>query len=100
MNQHPITAAPRTGIRSLALQCAVAAALAGTAAMSIGFAAFSHAEPSAAESAIARCDRMAQLVASRNRASSGDARTAQWRRERAAAFAACLEDPERFTNDL
>ncbi len=43
----------------------------------------------AAESVVARCDRIAQIVSSRNH----EARDSQWRRERESAFAACLEGP-------
>jgi len=48
-------------------------------------------------SVVARCDRLAQIVSTRNLASSGDAHGVQWRRGRENAFSACLEDPDRFS---
>lgn len=91
MKENPMASEPGAGRGPGLIEVAVIVLLGG-ALGGFGIAWVNLPVADAAGRTVARCDRMAQIVSSRNHA----ARDAQWRRERESEFAACLEDPVRF----
>lgn len=91
MNENPMASEPGAGRGPGLIEVAVIVLLGGVLVGS-GLAWVNLPVVDAAGHAVAHCDRMAQIISSRNYA----ARDAQWRRERESAFAACLENPEGF----
>ena len=82
---------PRAGLGSGWMEAAVIV-LWGGIQLAFGLAVVAQPAADATGSAVARCDRMAQIVSSRTHATPD----AQWRREREGAFATCMEGPDDY----
>jgi len=96
MNRYTTAGKPSAGLRPELIESAVTIPLFAVLALALAVAWWIKPATSAAETTVARCDRMAQIVSSRTTANTRANLSAQWRRERDSAFAACLEDPEAF----
>jgi len=91
VNSDSMVGGPRAGRRPGFMEAALIV-LWGGIQVALGLAWIHQPTGDTAGSTVTRCDRMAQVISSRNHA----IRDAQWRRERESEFAACLEGPDTY----
>lgn len=97
MNDDIVAAGPSRGLRPAHwVALASALAIAGALALATSSSGSRRHAANDAESAVVQCDRLARAFTIEHFANTLDRRSAQWRREREAAFRTCLDDPRAF----